>query len=567
MTIHSLLSTKSARLTTVIILLTSLSIAQSRPAAGSSSEKASALMKPPQARIEAVVNDYHGHKVSDPYRWLEDAGSPETQKFVEQQNAYTQSVLAAAPGLDRAKMRSRIEQLLSIGRVEAPAVRANLYFHTRRDGNQNQPVVYVREGVQGKDRPIIDVNALAADGTIALDWWYPSHDGRYVAYGTSPNGSEISTLRVIETASGKLLPEQIGRTRAASVAWLPDGSGFYYTKYPRPGDVPAGEEMYNRHVFFHKLGSADNSDGLKDPLIFGEGIDPQRWPNLEISDDGKWLLVSLEQGWTKTELFLKNLADPAAKFVTVTTGKDFLYYGSLYDGQLYISTNEDAPRYHVFKTACATPERSHWKEILPQGEHTISDATVVGGKLFVQHIKNASSALSIFDLGGKRVAEVAMPTLGSIIEDRIGGSRTSKEAFFAFYSYAMPPTVYRVSLDGQVSEWDKVPSDIDARQYEVRQLWSNSKDGTRVPMFVVSKKGLVLNGKNPTLLSGYGGFNIGRTPFFNRGAMLLLLEHGGVYVDVQLRGGSEFGEAWHRAGMLENRQNVFDDFIAAAEYL
>ncbi|HEY6253981.1 MAG TPA: prolyl oligopeptidase family serine peptidase, partial [Candidatus Angelobacter sp.] len=411
------------------------------------------------------------------------------------------------------------------------------------------------------------VNSLAPDGTIALDWWFPSYDGKYVAYGTSPNGSEISTLRVIVTATGELLPEQIWRTRAAGVAWLPDNSGFYYTKYPRPGDVPAGQEMYNRHVFLHKLGSAENSDGLKDPLIFGEGLDPTFWPDPILSDDGQWLLVSVSQGWTKSDLYLRHVSEPGSKIVAVTSGKNFLYSGQLLDGHLYITTNEDAPRYHVFKVACAGPQRSKWKEIIPQGDAVIENtAVVVGRRLFVPYLRNASSALTIYDLDGKRVADVPMPTLGSIV-GQIGGDFSSKEGFFAFHSYALPPTAYTVSLDGKVNEFARVQSDIDSTRYVVKQVRFNSKDGTSIPMFVVHKRGLEINGKTPTLLSGYGGFNLGRTPFFDRNAMLVLLEHGGIYADVQLRGGNEFGEEWHRAGMLDKKQNVFDDFIAAAEYL
>ncbi len=523
------------------------------------------MTAPPKAKIENVTDDYPGHKIIDPYRWLEDARSPETQKFVEEQNAYTKKMLDAAPMRD--KLRARIEQLLTIGRLEAPRSFGRYYFYEKREGSQNQPVIYVREELNGSDRALVDVNSLAPDGTIALDWWYPSNDGKYVAYGTSPNGAEISTLKIIETATGKLLVEHIERTRGASVAWLPDDSGFYYTRYPRPGDVPAGEEVYHRRVFFHKIGAADDADGMKDPLIFGEGLDPQHWPNVQISNDGKWLLVTVEQGWAKTEVFLKNLAQSDSKFVPLTSGKNFLYNTDIVDGQIYITTNEDAPHSRVFKVAAANPERSNWKEIVPQKEWVIDGtASVIAGRLFVSYVKNASSALTIYDLDGKHIADVAMPTLGSMI-NQPGGTWNSKEGFFAFHSYASPPTAYRVTPDGKVTEFLRVKSDIDPTQYEVKQLWFHSKDGTRVPMFVVHKKGLALNGKNPTVLSGYGGFNVGRTPFFDRNAMLVLLEHGGVYADVQLRGGNEFGEDWHRAGMLDKKQNVFDDFIAAAESL
>ena len=524
-------------------------------------------LAPPKAKSSPVIDDYHGRKTSDPYRWLEDAAAEETQRFIEEENAYTRSVLESFAGRD--ELRRRVEQLLTIGRVASPRTGGGRYFYERRDGRQNQAVVYVRDGRDGKDRALIDVNGRAPDGTIALDWWYPSDDGRYVAFGTSPNGSELSTLQVIEAGSGELLAEKIERTRAASVAWLPDCSGFYYTRYPRPGDVPAGEEMYNRCVFFHQLSSGENGGGQNDPLIFpgeGEVLDPQHWPNVSVSHDGRWLLVEVSEGWTKTELYLKDLSVHASKFLRITTGRNFLYHGEVLDGQLYITTNEDAPRFRVFKAGCAAPERANWKEIIAEAEGVIEGrAAIIGKRLFVHFIRNASSQLTLFDLEGKPVADVAMPALGSIFD--LGGNWNSESGFFGFVSYAVPPTVYEVKLDGQTAEWARVESGIDPGRYQAEQLWCKSKDGTRVPMFVVSKKGLVKNGRNPTLLSGYGGFNVGRTPFFNRNVMLLLLEQGGVYIDVQLRGGNEFGEDWHRAGMLDKKQNVFDDFTAAAEHL
>jgi prolyl oligopeptidase len=551
------------------------------------------LSVPPQARIANTIDDYQGRQISDPYRWLEDSTSEETRRFVEEQNTHTRSVLEGVPGRD--ELRRRIEQLLTIGRVGSPRVRGDRYFYERRNGRQNQAVVYVREGskdqgLQNSDRALIDLNDLAPDGTIALDWWYPSEDGKYVAFGTSPNGSELSTLQVIDTGSGALLAEKIERTRAASVAWLPDSSGFYYTRYPRPGDVPSGEEMYNRRVFFHRLASggsypsgisagediasgnrADEADarGLNDPLVFpSNGIElaPERWPDVSLSNDGRWLLVEVSEGWTKTELYLKDLATSGSRFQCITSGKNFLYHGDVLDGQLYITTNEDAPRFRVFKVACAAPEFANWKEIIPESDAVIEGrAAIIGKKLFVHTIKNASSQLKIFDLQGRLVAEVPMPALGSIFD--LGGNWNSDSGFFGFVSYAVPPTVFEVSLNGQTAEWARVDSGIDPAGYQTEQLWCRSKDGTRIPMFVVSKKGLARNGSNPTLLSGYGGFNAGRTPFFNRNMMLLLLEQGGVYVDVQLRGGNEFGEDWHRDGMLDRKQNVFDDFIAAAEHL
>jgi len=522
-------------------------------------------MKPPRVRREEHVEEIHLHKISDPFRWLEDAESPETREFVAQQNAWTEAVLSSAPGINRSALRQRIEELLTIGRVEPPQQGGNLFFYLRRDGRQNQAVLYVRDGVDGKDRVLLDVNTLSPDGTLALDWFYPSPDGRFLAYGTSLNGSEISTLEIMETASGRMLPEKIARTRAASLAWLPDSPGFYYTRYPRPGDVPPGDEVYHRHIFFHSLKSSKNADGVNDPEVFGKGMDKEHWPSVKISEDGKWLLVRVDQGWTKTELFLKNLSDPQSEFIPVASGKNFIYDAEVLAGELYITTNEDAPHYRVLKSSCSDPDRSNWKEIIPQSDSVIEETQIIGRRMFVRYTRNAVSELRIFSLNGSLITNVSLPALGSIFA--MGGKWDSEQAFFGFTSFAIPPSVYQLTLDGKVTLWASVESGIDPEQYKAEQLWFHSKDGTRVPMFVVTRKGLEHSGHAPTLLSGYGGFNVGRMPVFNRNAMLLLLQHGGVYADVQLRGGNEFGEEWHRAGMLEKKQNVFDDFIAAAECL
>jgi prolyl oligopeptidase len=516
----------------------------------------------PKARVQPVEETLYGHKIVDPYRYLENVSDPETQKFVQEELAYTRSLLDPLPGRD--KINARLEQLITIGNVGTPQIGGKCYFYTRREGSQNQPVLYVREGVEGKDRTLVDVNQLAADGTVALDWWYSTHDGTYVAYGTSPSGSEMSTLHVIETATGKLLPDTIERTRAASVAWKLDNSGFYYTRYPKRGEVPEGQEMYNRHVFYHALGT----DPAKDPLIFGDKLGPEDWPNVNLSDDGRWLLITVEQGWTKSELYLADLKSNAAP-VRITEGKNFLYGGDFYKGNIYITTNEDAPRYRVFQASAEKPERPNWREIIPQSDAVLQGVGVIHGQLFGLYQKNATSQLKVFNTDGSFLADVQLPALGTLAG--IGGNWDSKEMFFGFQSYTIPPSVYRLDLvhpDFKAPQlWSKVDApSIDPDAYEVNQVWFNSKDGTKVPMFVVHKKRMIKDGRNPTLLTGYGGFNISMTPTFSR-SPFLWLEHGGIYAVANLRGGAEFGEDWHRAGMLDKKQNVFDDFIAAAEYL
>jgi prolyl oligopeptidase len=563
----------------------------------------------PEAAVKPVIDMYHGTKVLDNYRWLEDGGSPEAQKWVAEEMSYTHAMLNRLPG--RAAINKRLTELLSIGSVTPPMIAGRHYFYTKREGMQNQPVLYVREGINGTDRVLVDANALAADGTVALDWYQPSENGKYVAYGTSPSGSEMSTLHVIETKTGTPLPDTIERTRAASIAWMPDNSGFYYTRYPRKGEVPAGQEMYNRHVFYHLLGDDPSND---DKPIFGEGRDPEDWPNVNLSNDGRWLLIQVSQGWSKSELFLMDVkaGTPPTR---VTTGKTFLYGGEVYNGKLYITTNEDAPRYCVFVADAGNYEREAWKELIPQSDAVLQGTAVFGGKLFAQYEQNATSQLMLFDLEGKKLNDIPLPAIGTVFGT--GGRWNHDELFFGFQSFTFAPSIYRVDLKSAASGdphglkpaslaesggtlrraslaqgrlgtesralpkpvdqtpsstiepilWTKVDApSIDPSAYDVAQEWFKSKDGTRVPMFVVHKKGVAKNGKNPTLLTAYGGFNISLTPSFSRTAYLWM-EHGGIYAVANLRGGAEFGEDWHRAGMLDKKQNVFDDMIAAAEHL
>ncbi|HYG98891.1 MAG TPA: prolyl oligopeptidase family serine peptidase [Terriglobales bacterium] len=558
----------------VILILSMTVLAEDSPTAPTS------ISKPPVAKRRPVEQAIHGVTIVDPYRWLENGESPETQQFVRDQLAHTRSVLDTLPG--RAAIQTRLSQLLTIGTVGTPQVGGEYYFYTRREGRQNQPILYVRKGVAGSDRVLVDVNRLAADGTVALDWWTPSHDGKYVAYGTSLSGSEMSTLHIIETSTGKLLPDTIERTRAASIGWMPDNSGFYYTRYPKKGEVAAGQEMYNRRVFYHALGA----DPANDSLVFGQGRDPQDWPNVEISEDGRWLVINVQQGWAKTEVYLVDLKSAAKMPIPVVTGKDFIYEAKVFQGELYIRTNEGAPRFRVVTVPAASLSRRIWRgriwrELVPESDAVISEINIIHGNLVTTEEKEAHSQVRIFELTtGRLMHNVTLPTIGSVLG--IGGQWDSDEMFIAFQSFTVPPTIYRqefvIRHDWEkqkapkkyfrdVSVWAKVDAPtIDPAKYEVEQVWYASKDGTRVPMFVVAKKGVALDGKNPTLLSGYGGFNVSNTPAFNRG-VYVWLERGGVFAVANLRGGAEFGEDWHRAGMLDKKQNVFDDFIGAAEYL
>ncbi len=522
-------------------------------------DKSAAPVGPPTAEPRLVRENWHGTQIVDKYRWLEDGNSAETQKWVAEEMAYTRSVLDPLPG--REAIHKRLTELLSIGSIGVPQIGGKYYFYTRREGMQNQPVLYVREGVDGKDRVLVDVNLLAADGTISLDWFEPSEHGKYLVYGTSPSGSEMSTLHIIETKTGTVLADTIERTRAASIAWMPDNSGFYYTRYPKKGDVPEGQEKYNRHVFYHELGTNPETD----PPIFGEGRDPEDWPSVSLDNDGRMLLITESQGWTKSELFLMDLKKGTPP-TRITTGKNFLYSASVYNGRVYIVTNEDAPRYRMFVAEAGNYERDDWKEIIPQAGGILKHAGVWGGKIFAEYEQNATSQLSVFNIEGTKLNDIALPAIGTVFGS--GGKWDRDEVFYGFQSFTFAPSIYRYDLEKRSGAlWAKVDApSVDAAAYEVQQEWYHSKDGTRVPMFLVHKKGLKKDGHNPTLLTGYGGFNISLTPAFSRAAYLWM-EHGGIYAVANLRGGAEFGEDWHRAGMLDKKQNVFDDMIAGAEYL
>ncbi len=536
---------------------------------------AAAEKKPafPPSKVENVVEKLHGVEVSDPYRWLEQADAPEVQAWVEKQNAYTRSVLDKLPA--RKKIRNRLNELLDIGSIGTPVPRKGRYFYTKREGKQNQPVLYVREELKGKDRVLIDVAALSPDGTTALDWWYPSRDGRLLAYGLSKHGSEQSTLYVLEVATGKDLPDAITRTRACSVAWQPDGKGFYYTRYPGEGAVPKGEETYHRHVYFHALGT----DPAKDPKVFGEGRVKEDWPSVQLSPDGRWLVVTEQKGWSMTEVYFKDLKKPQSDFLPLFEGRKAVFNVVARNDRFYVYTNEGAARYrllvadadslNVVNTAQAGADGgTAWRELIPESEDVLDEVALIGDTIVAQYMRRAFSNLKLFDRRGRMVREVALPTLGTVAG--LGGEWDGQELLFGFQSFTVAPSIYRVEMNDKAGTsgalWQQVETGLDLSAYEVSQVRYPSKDGTLITMFLARKKGLKQDGKNPTLLYGYGGFNQNLTPLFSP-SRFIFLERGGVLAIPNLRGGGEYGEEWHQAGMLDKKQNVFDDFLAAAEWL
>ena len=524
----------------------------------------------PPTKTDNIVDVLHGVKIVDPYRWLEDGKSAETLAWVEQQNKFTQDLLGKVPGRD--KIRARLGDLLEIGSLGTPTPRKGRYFYTKREGTQNQPVLFVREGVHGKDRVLLDVNELSKEGTVALDWYFPSRDGKLLAYGLSKDGSEVSTLYVRDVDTGKDLPDKIERTRACSLAWLPDNSGFYYTRYPAVGSVPKGKETYYRHVYRHAIGF----DPAKDEKVFGEGRDPEDWPTIALSPNGKWLAVNVHQGWAKSEIYVQYLQVRGPRWYPVAEKIPALFDITVRDDRFLIHTNHDTPRYRLFEIDITGWEagtfageqfadRKLWKEIIPQGPDKLEGVAAIGDFLVAEYMHDATNELRLLDRAGKLVENVKLPTLGTIAG--MGGEWDGNELFFGFQSFAFAPSVYRIDLKTRKQElWGQVETPIKPDEYVVEQVKYKSKDGTEVPMFLTYRKGLKKNGANPTLLYGYGGFNISLTPTFAT-TRFHFLEKGGVLAIANLRGGGEYGEDWHRAGMLDKKQNTFDDFIAAAEWL
>lgn len=520
------------------------------------------------------VDTIHGVDVADPYRWLEDGESAEVTSWTALENARTRTVLDAMGG--RENLKREVTDLLQIGYVAAPAIvsgkRGLRYFHTKRQGAQNQPTLYVRDSVGGEDRVLIDVGSLSADGTTALDWWYPSWDGAFVAWGRSESGNEESVLRIRDVATGNDLPDAIARTRHASVAWLPDGKSFYYSRFPEPSSVPSGEERYHCRIYLHVVGQ----DPKTDKPIFGNGRDKTDIPEVLISPNGRWLVVRVHMGWDKSEVYVRDLSKGlSSPFVEVAARTSALFDPIPMNDRLYLKTNDGAPRYRLFAVDYGKPERAAWKEILRENEDVLSQVEVLKNEIVVTYMHDAASRVERYTLSGASKGAIALPSIGSA---GVYGMHDGEEVFVSFTSYVVPSEVYRVDLrkGSALSPWDRVSRSVTTAtnrtgqpgvdDIEVKQIFATSKDGTRVPMFVISKKGTTFDGKTPTVLYGYGGFNLNQTPAFSA-QTLAVVQRGAVWVTAILRGGGEYGEAWHRAGMLEKKQNTFDDLFACAETL
>ncbi len=516
----------------------------------------------PEARTVDVVDDYHGTKVPDPYRWLEDPDSKETRAWIEAENELTFSYLESIPGRDA--IRARLTELWDYERYGVPWVEGGLYFYTRNDGLQPQSVLYVAESLDAEPRVLLDPNTFSADGTVALSGLSVSRDGKYLAYGTASGGSDWQEWRIREVATGRDLSDHLEWVKFSGATWAPDGSGFWYSRYDAP--EPGRElEAVNRNqkVFFHRVGDPQS----RDTLVYERPDHPDWGFGTAVSEDGRWLVLHVSRGTdSRNRLFYKDLRRRGGDFVELVpdlvAGHSFV---AAEGRTFYLWTDRDAPRGRLVAVDLDDPDPSRWRDIIPEGRDALQGVHLVNGTFIATFLHDAHTAVRLYAMDGTPAGEVELPGLGSA--HGFGGHRSDTETFYAFSSFTVPTTIYRLDLEtGESTLFRRPEVDFDPDEYVTEQVFYTSRDGTRVPMFLTHRKDLARNGLNPTLLYGYGGFDIAITPRFSV-SRLVWMEMGGVYAVANLRGGSEYGEAWHRAGMKENKQNVFDDFIAAAEWL
>jgi len=514
----------------------------------------------PATRTDAIVDTVHGLQLPDPYRWLEDEKSPEVQAWMTAQDEYARAELAKLPGRDQ--LAARLRELFYYDAISAPAHRKGRYFYTRKHADKEKSIVYWKQGEKGDERVLFDPNQWSDDGTKGLGGWWPTHDGRYVAYSVKENNSDETTTKIYDVVAGKDLSDVLTGTKYSGASWTPDGKGFYYTFVPPvEGKVTIAERPGFAELRFHKIGTEQATDLLVHPAtgsaktFLGGGI----------SRDGHWLTVSISHGWNSTDVWFKDARKKDAAWVTLVKGVDATFGVDIWRDKFYVTTNDGAPRYRVYKVDPKQPDRANWKEIIPQGEATLQNVDIVGEHLAATYLKSAATEIELRDLDGKLVRKVELPPLGS--SGGISGNPDEDTGYFAYTSFTEPQVIYKTSIKtGKATEWARIKLPVDTSQLVTEQVFYPSKDGTKISMFVISKKGTVKNGSNPTILYGYGGFNVNMTPSF-ASSRAVWLERGGVYAIPNLRGGGEYGEDWHRAGMLLNKQNVFDDFIGAAEYL
>jgi prolyl oligopeptidase len=521
------------------------------------------LAYPPTRRVDHV-DDYHGTKVADPYRWLEDdvRKSQEVAAWVAAQNEVTFAYLKAIP--EREAIRRRLTELWNYERYSPPFKTGGRYYYSKNDGLQNQSVLYVMDSLDSPPRVLLDPNQWSKDGTVALSGMSFSDDGKYLAYGVAVAGSDWNTWRVLPIETGQPLTDEVKWVKYSGTSWTKDGKGFFYSRYdePKPG-TEFQNLTFNHKVYYHRVGTPQSED----VLVYKRPDHPEWSFGARVTDDGRYLILSIRKGTAhKHRVAYKDLAEPYGMPTDLIEEfeNEYSFVGN--DGPVFFfKTDQDAPRGRLIALDARQPDRGRWKEVLPQAAEALDDVSLVGNLFVATYLKDAKTQVKMHRLDGTFVREVQFPGIGTA--SGFAGKRTDTETFYTFSSFATPPSVYRYDLlTGESSLFRQTQVKFNSANYEVKQVFYQSKDGTRVPMFLAHKKGLRLDGSNPTLLYGYGGFSIPMTPGFSI-SRLAWMEMGGVFALANLRGGSEYGEDWHQAGTKLKKQNVFDDFIAAAEWL
>ncbi len=519
-------------------------------------------MKYPETKRDAVVDDVHGVKIADPYRWLEDATKPEVKAWMAAEDKQARGFLSQLPGRD--KLIARLKELFYLETVTPPHHFGKRYFYMRRHKDKEKAILYWKEGIGGEERVLIDPNTLSADGSTSLGTWVPSWDGKTLAYGLKPNNSDETILHVMDVATGKVSDvDVIPGGKYAGPSWTPKGDGFYYTWVPPISDTVTPDVRPGfAELRFHSLGA----DPGKDAVVHEKTGSAETFLGGYASKDGHWLIAVIQHGWNSNDVYYRDLRKQADPWHPLVAGTPFQYNVDVFKDVFYITTNEDAPRWRVLRADSHALDRKSWREIVAERKDAvIEDASVLGGRLMVRTMHNASSLLEVRALDGKLVREVPLPGIGSVAS--VVGDQDDDEAYFSFVSFTTTPRSFKTSMKkGGLELFYEVKVPIDPAPFTVEQVWYPSKDGTKISMFVVRRKDMPKDGTTPFFLTGYGGFQVSMTPAFSS-SIFPWLEAGGGYAVPNLRGGGEYGEEWHKAGMRENKQNVFDDFAAAAQWL
>lgn len=512
----------------------------------------------PESMMTDVTDTYFGEEIADPYRWLEEDTSAATAAWVEAQNQITDAYLKNITFKD--KLKERLTALTDYEKFSSPFKKNGVYYFFKNDGLQNQSVLYAQKTLDSEPTVVLDPNKLSDDGTVALAGISFSKDGKNLAYTISRSGSDWREIFVLNLETNDLLPDHIEWAKFSGADWC--GDGFYYSAYDAPSEGKEFSNVNENHkIYFHKLGDPQS----KDQLIYQNTAHPKRFYYCSVSDDERFLFIYESGAGRGNALYMKNLKNPSSSFIQLADNLDYSYYPvEVLDDRILFFTNDGAPKYKLMEASISKPTFKDWSDFIPESKSVLSSASVMGGKLIVTYDQDASNHAYLYDLSGKQLDEIKLPALGSV---GFSGEKDDSEAFFVFTSFTFPSSIYRYDIASNQYELYRSPEvQFTPEDYETEQIFYTSKDGTQVPMFLVHKKRLVKDGKNPVLLYGYGGFNVSLNPGFSV-SRIPFLENGGIYVQANIRGGGEYGEEWHIAGTKMNKQNVFDDFIGAAEYL